>query len=40
MAKRPKLEFRMWGIRVSAEGVSGIAAALVLALAVLAFYRF
>jgi hypothetical protein len=36
----PKLGFEMWGIRLNAEGTLAICAALVLVLAVLAFYRF
>ena len=40
MGKPPKLEFRMWGIRVSAEGVVAICAALVLVLAALVSRHF
>jgi hypothetical protein len=36
----PKLGFEMWGIRLNAEGVFAIVAAIVLVALVLAFYRF
>ena len=36
----PKLGFEMWGIRLNAEGALAIFGAVVLILAVLAFYRF
>ena len=36
----PKLGFEMWGIRLNAEGVFAIIAAIVLVALVLAFSRF
>jgi len=36
----PKLGFEMWGIRLNAEGVFAIVAAIILVALVLAFYRF
>jgi hypothetical protein len=36
----PKLGFEMWGICFNAEGTLAIVGAIVLVLAVLAFYRF
>ena len=40
MSERPKLGFEMWGIRFNAEGALAIIGAIILVLAVLAFYRF
>jgi hypothetical protein len=40
MSDRSKLGFEMWGIRFNAEGALAICAALIIVLAVLAFYRF
>lgn len=40
MAKRSKLEVAIWGISINAEGVVAIAAAFLIVMAVLAFYRF
>jgi hypothetical protein len=37
---RHKLQVTFWGLSINAEGVVAIGAALVLVLAVLAFYRF
>ena len=37
---RHKLQISFWGISINAEGLAAIGAALVLVLAVLAFYRF
>jgi len=40
MSQRSKLGFEMWGIRFNAEGALAICVALVIVLAMLAFYRF
>jgi hypothetical protein len=37
---QPKFDINIWGIKISAQGVVGIAAAVVVVIAVLAFYRF
>jgi hypothetical protein len=36
----PKFEINIWGIKISAQGVIGIVAAVVVVLSVLVFYRF
>ena len=40
MSEPPKFDINFWGIKVSAQGVVGIVAAVVVVMSVLAFYRF
>ncbi|MDR3484291.1 MAG: hypothetical protein P4M05_05195 [Bradyrhizobium sp.] len=40
MSELPKFDINFWGIKVSAQGVVGIVAAVVVVMSVLAFYRF
>jgi hypothetical protein len=37
---QPKFDISIWGIKISAQGVVGITAAVLVVLSVLAFYRF
>jgi hypothetical protein len=37
---QPKFDINIWGIKISAQGVVGIAAAVLVVMSVLAFYRF
>jgi hypothetical protein len=40
MSDLPRFDINIWGIKISAQGVVGIAAAVVVVMSVLAFYRF
>ena len=40
MSDLPKFDINIWGIKVSAQGFIGIAAAVVVVMSVLAFYKF
>jgi hypothetical protein len=37
---QPKFDINIWGIKISAQGVVGIIAAVLVVMSVLAFYRF
>jgi hypothetical protein len=40
MSKPPKLQVTIWGISVNAEGAVAVAAAFIIVMSLLAFYRF
>lgn len=40
MSEQPQFDIYIWGIKISAQGFIGIAAAVVVVMSVLAFYRF
>jgi hypothetical protein len=40
MSDQSRFEISIWGIKISAQGAVGIAAAVVVVMSVLAFYRF
>jgi hypothetical protein len=39
MSELPKFDINIWGIKISAQGAVGIAAAVFVVMSVLAFYR-
>lgn len=39
MSEPPKLHINLWGMRVSAEGLAAIGAALLIVFGLMAFYR-